>query len=127
MTKAFIAIAIGIGCLIAAIFTIHSTRDFLRSSVVVPGRVIALNAGGSHPQIAFVTQSGEAISYPQGGMIFGVKIGDAVQVRYLPETPRQSATLDRFGALWDTTLFLAVLGSAAIVCGLRPYRRGPRF
>lgn len=118
MTKALIAIVIGIGCLIAAVFTIHSTRDFLRSSVVVPGRVVALNAGGSHPQIAFVTQSGEAISYPQGGMIFGMKVGDAVQVRYLPGTPRHSATLDRFGALWDNTLFLAVLGSAAILCGL---------
>jgi len=118
MTKALIAIVIGIGCLIAAVFTIHSTRDFLRSSVVVPGHVVALNAGGSHPQIAFVTQSGEAISYPQGGMIFGMKVGDTVQVRYLPGTPRHSATLDRFGALWDNTLFLAVLGSAAIFCGL---------
>lgn len=36
--------------------------------------MVKLNAGGSHPQIAFVTEAGEQISYPQGGLVLGTKV-----------------------------------------------------
>jgi hypothetical protein len=53
-----------------------------------------LNAGGSHPEIAFITVSGEQIAYPQGGFIFGYQKNQPVRVRYLPEQPAGSAIIE---------------------------------
>jgi hypothetical protein len=118
MFKAVFAIAIGIGLLVVAAFTARSNWEFLQTSIIVPGEVVRLNAGGSHPQIEFLTKAGEHISYPQGGMIYGMKVGDRVNVRYLPDTPSQSATVDKFGAVWNWTLLTLIMGVGAIIAGL---------
>lgn len=117
MYKSIIVVVVGMVMLGSAVASAIATRAFLQSSVVVPGRVVALNAGGSHPQIEFVMQSGEHISYAQGGMVFGVKLGESVHVRYSPQAVRETATLDRFGALWGRSLFLAIMGCGFIVAG----------
>ena len=125
MLKAILSIVIGIGLLVAAAFSAQSTREFIRTSVAVPGQVVKLNAGEHHPQIDFVTRAGEHISYPQGGMVSGMKVGDQVTVRYLPEAPSQTATLDRFGALWTWPIWLLVIGAGAVMAGVMnlPSRR----
>ncbi|KAF1029172.1 MAG: hypothetical protein GAK40_00622 [Burkholderia plantarii] len=110
MFKAVIAIIIGIGFLVAAAWTAVLTNDFIHAATIVPGTVVKLNAGGSHPEIAFVTTAGERVSYAQGGWIWGMKVGDAVRVRYLPEAPSITARLDRIGATWASTLFLLWMG-----------------
>jgi hypothetical protein len=117
MFKAVVALLIGAGFLIAAMVAGHATLNFLSTSIQVPGRVVRLNAGGSHPEIEFVTQTGDHISYPQGGMIFGMKVGDEVQVRYQSDAPVHSATVVRFGAIWDTVLYLTFVGCVFIVGG----------
>lgn len=61
---------------------------------VAGGPVSHLNAGGSHPEIAFITVSGEQIAYPQGGFIFGYQKNQPVRVRYLPEQPAGSAIIE---------------------------------
>ncbi|KWF17608.1 DUF3592 domain-containing protein [Burkholderia pseudomultivorans] len=119
MLKAMGAIVIGVGFLIAAAFSVQSTREFLRTSIVVPGRVVKLNAGGYHPEIEFVTKSGERISYPQGGiLIAAMTVGQDVEVRYLPEQPIPTATVNTFRAIWDMPIFLATMGLGAILVGL---------
>ena len=117
MFKAISAIVIGIGLLIGAAVSAQSTREFLRTSIVVPGRVVRLNAGGYHPQIEFVTKTGERISYPQGGLISKMREGDAVLVRYQADDPSHSATADVFAAIWDTPIVLGFLGGFAVLCG----------
>jgi hypothetical protein len=109
---------IGAVFLVAAAVSAGMTLNFLKSSIVVPGDVVALNAGGSHPQIAFATRNGEQVSYPQGGLVFGTKIGDHVEVRYLADSPKQSATLNQFGAIWTLTILLAGLGIGFVLTGL---------
>lgn len=101
---------VGLCLLTGAAFSIASTLRYLRESVVVPGRVIKLNAGGSHPEIAFTTLKGERLSYPQGGLIGGYRVGDRVRVRYREAHPIFSASLDVFGAVWTFPIFLLVLG-----------------
>lgn len=118
MFKAVAALVIGAGFFIAAMVAGQSTLTFLSTSIQVPGRVVRLNAGGSHPEIEFTTRAGDHVSYPQGGMIFGMKVGDDVQVRYLPDAPVHSATVVRFGAIWDTVLYLAFMGGVFAVGGL---------
>jgi hypothetical protein len=119
MLKAMGAIVIGVGFLIAAAFSVQSTREFLRTSIVVPGRVVKLNAGGYHPEIEFVTKSGEHVSYPQGGiLIAAMEVGQDVEVRYLPEQPIPTATVNTFRAIWDMPIFLATMGLGAILVGL---------
>ncbi|WP_323048561.1 DUF3592 domain-containing protein [Paraburkholderia sp.] len=81
--KVFIFTMIWIGCLFGLINSVAHSMRFLDSAVAVPGRVVALNAGGSHPQIEFTNKTGERISYPQGGWIAGYKVGDKVTVLYL--------------------------------------------
>jgi hypothetical protein len=53
MFKGISAIVIGVGLLIAAAISAQSTREFLRTSIVVPGLVVKLNAGGYHPGSRF--------------------------------------------------------------------------
>ena len=118
MTKQLIAMIIGLAFLASAAISAHSTRSFLRTSIVAPGKVVALNAGGSHPQIEFVTRSGERISYPQGGMISDLKTGDTVRVRYRPGSALVTATLDRFGAVWYWPLMFSYMGFGFFGCGL---------
>ncbi|WP_321872997.1 DUF3592 domain-containing protein [Burkholderia ubonensis] len=118
MFKAVAAIVAGIGFLIATAFTVQSTREFLRTSIVVPGQVTKLKFGGYHPEIEFVTKAGEHILYPQGGITSKMKVGDRAEVRYLPENPLPTATIDRFDAIWGNTVFFAALGMGFIVCGL---------
>lgn len=109
MLKGISGIVIGIVFLAAAIVAACSTVNFIQSSILVQGRVVKLNAGGSHPEIEFLARDGKKISYPQGGTIFGMRVGDDVQVRYLPDAPRASATVNRFGALWDKVIFFAFM------------------
>jgi hypothetical protein len=87
-----------------------TTHQFLDHAATAEGTVIALSAGGSHPQISFTTASHETITFPQGGMIFGYKPGDKVAVLYETGAPRSSATIDVPGALWFTPGLLALLG-----------------
>lgn len=109
----------GIGLLIAAgVFGLKS-YDFVQQASRADARVIALNAGGSHPQIEFETASGESVSYPQGGLIFGYAVGDSVTVLYRAENPRATASVDAWGALWGVSFFLAFLGLAFAIAGGR--------
>ncbi|MEK7898137.1 DUF3592 domain-containing protein [Burkholderia contaminans] len=119
MFKAIGTVVIGIGFLIAAGFSVHATREFLRTSIVVPGRVVKLNAGGYHPEIEFVTKAGQHVSYPQGGLLISaMTVGQDVEVRYLPEQPIPTATVNTFRAIWDMPIFLLTMGLGAIVVGL---------
>lgn len=118
MFKFIATLLIGSALLAAALVNVLSTRQFLSESMVVPGKVTALNAGGSHPQITFVTRKGETISYPQGGFIYGMKVGQEVSVRYEEGRPLRSATLDVFGAIWATALSLAIIGGGAVLTAL---------
>lgn len=94
------------GCVIGLAISISVTREFLDHAVTAQGRVVALNAGGSHPQIEFTNNRGEPISYPQGGWIGGYKVGDQVTVLYLPNSPNPRPTVDRFGAVWAWSINL---------------------
>jgi hypothetical protein len=118
MYKSVFAVVIGIAFFVGAAINAFATMNFIQSSVVALGNVTALNAGGSHPEIEFVTRTGERISYPQGGMISGFKVGDRVRVRYRPDDAYRSATVDQFGSLWNAPIILAILGAGFIASGV---------
>lgn len=108
----------GVVLLAAGGVTALDRSAFVRHASVADGVVAALNAGGSHPQIAFKTASGREVSYPQGGWIFGYAVGQRVRVLYDADAPGQSAVIDDFGALWGTPIFLGLLGAVFTVGGL---------
>lgn len=117
----------GLVLLTATVVQTSSRVDFLKSALQAEGNVVALNAGGSHPEIAFTDDSGARISYPQGGWIYGYQVGMPVKVYYRPEAPATSAVIDDFGALWGTSVFLGLLGSVFMVSGLLTlFRRAPQ-
>ncbi|EIF30668.1 Protein of unknown function (DUF3592) [Burkholderia sp. Ch1-1] len=105
-----------IGCLIGLAISIDDTKDFLYAAVKAPGRVVPLNARGSHPQIEYVNKKGERVSYPQGGWIAGYKVGDRVTVLYLEYSPNPRPTIGRVGAIWFPSILLTafVVGIPAI-------------
>ncbi|KPJ32088.1 hypothetical protein BMUNKI379_25150 [Burkholderia multivorans] len=118
MYKGVAFVVIGVGFLIAAAINVQLTREFMRTSIMVPGEVVKLNAGGYHPEIEFVTKAGERVSYPQGGIMSKMAVGDRLQVRYLAENPIPTARIDRFDSIWGNAVFFAVFGLGFIVCGL---------
>lgn len=103
-------------------FEVKNRITLVTQGEVAPGVVEYLNAGGSHPQIAFTTLQGEHISYPQGGLIFGYTPGQQVHVRYLRATPRFTAELDDAGALWGMTVLSALMGVVFAVVAFRELR-----
>ncbi|WP_260961092.1 DUF3592 domain-containing protein [Pseudomonas citri] len=108
---------IGIGLLGIAANLSLDRREFLAYARTADGIVSHLNAGGSHPEIVFTTDTGEKISYPQGGLIFGYHQGEAVRVHYLPEQPAGSAVIDDPGALWGPSGLLGALGLMFALAG----------
>lgn len=117
--QGLVFLLVGIGLLIAAVFFGLERYDFIQEASRADARVVALNAGGSHPQVEFVSAAGETVSYPQGGLIFGYGVGDSVTVLYRPENPRATASVDAWGALWGVSLFFSVLGVTFAIGGGR--------
>ncbi|MBZ5795562.1 DUF3592 domain-containing protein [Burkholderia contaminans] len=115
--KGCLAVLIGTVFLAIALFDFQSRRDFMRESIVVPGRVVRLDYGPHHPDIVFTTRAGERIEYPQGGEV-DVNLGDAVEVRYLPAEPRMSARMNTFGALWGGPITFGMIGAIVVLAGL---------
>jgi len=123
MFKFIASLVLGTAFLVVALFNVLSTRQFLQESIVVPGKVEALNAGGSHPEITFVTKKGEVISYPQGGFIYGMKVGEDVKVRYAENRPLRSARIEEFGAIWDTAIAFGFIGGCALLTAVSNWPR----
>ncbi|UZE22870.1 DUF3592 domain-containing protein [Pseudomonas sp. B21-056] len=109
---------IGIGLLGIAVHLTLDRREFLAHAQIADGVVSHLNAGGSHPEIVFTTGSGEKVSYPQGGFIFGYRQDQPVRVHYLPEQPAGSAIVDDPAALWGTSGVLGCMGLVFAIFGL---------
>jgi hypothetical protein len=116
---------VGVLMLVVVAFELNHRLEFLQVAQSADGHVERLNAGGSHPEVAFTTDKGEQVSYPQGGMIFGYKPGQAVRVLYRPAQPALEPVIDTFGALWGMTLMVAVIGLTFVcVCVRALIKRG---
>ncbi|HEF5872808.1 TPA: DUF3592 domain-containing protein [Burkholderia cenocepacia] len=83
---------------------------------------VKLNAGGHHPEIQFTTQAGQQISYPQGGIVTKVELGQRVEVRYQADDPNCSATMNVFVAIWDSPIAFTIMAAFAIMCGVMIFR-----
>ena len=102
---------------VAAVGAFQVSR-FIAGALRSDGTVTRLNAGSSHPQIAFHMQNGLLISYLQGSMIAGFRVGQAVQVLYDAVDPSGTARVRSFGSLWGTSLMLATCGAVLLTLGL---------
>ncbi|MPV58124.1 hypothetical protein CFB46_24510 [Burkholderia sp. HI2761] len=125
VAKGVVFTLVGTCMLIGVALNAQSTLAFLRTSVVVPGKVVKLNAGPHHPEIAFTTLAGEQVEYPQGGDV-SVQDGATVEVRYAPDAPRMTARIDTFGAIWGGVLTFGAMGAAFLLVGVGQLRRGVR-
>lgn len=94
-----------------------SIFHFVNSAEIAEGTVSQLSGGGSHPEITFNTRDGTSVKSPQGGLIFGYKVGDRVLIYYDPQRPER-ATLKSFGALWGFPSLASVLGAFFIGTGM---------
>ena len=113
--KIFVFTFVGAALMIGALCWGASTRRFVARAVSAPGVVVKLNAGGSHPEVRFTTAAGEVVDYAQGGMIWGYRAGDQVEVLYEPANPAGSAVLNRPGALWGFVAMDFLLGASFIL------------
>jgi hypothetical protein len=113
-----LAFAVGIILLSIGAFMAIQALQFEHIANSAQGNVIALNAGGSHPEISFMV-SDKKYNFPQGGFIFGYKTGDIVTVLYDPKNPSGTATLNNFGALWFAPALLSFIGLLFIAAALK--------
>lgn len=115
--KALFFMVLGAVALVVAALLAARTAEFVRSAARAEGEVVRLNAGGSHPEVAFTTTTGERVSYPQGGFIAGYAVGDRVRVLYDAAAPAATARIDAVGSLWAWPLIVGFLGSAFVLLG----------
>ncbi len=108
---------IGIIVVIGAVGWGISNRQFVSRSETAQGKVVKLNAGGSHPEIKFTAKDGKEFEFAQGGLIFGHQIGDEVTVYYDPQNPR-NGVINSFGALWGFPLLAFFMGFCFICVAL---------
>ncbi|WP_236655119.1 DUF3592 domain-containing protein [Burkholderia pyrrocinia] len=54
--------------------------------------IAAFTAMSPHPQIEFMTKTGDRVAYPQGGMSYGMKVGGKMTVLYQAEAPSRTAS-----------------------------------
>ncbi len=113
-----VTVSAGAILLVVAAVGAFQVSRFIAGALRSDGTVTRLNAGSSHPQIAFHTQNGSLISYPQGGMVAGFRVGQAVQVFYDAGDPSGTARVRSFGSLWGTSLVLATCGAVLLTLGL---------
>ncbi|HUB08214.1 MAG TPA: DUF3592 domain-containing protein [Myxococcales bacterium] len=99
---------VAVGCGLVALVTGLSQAAFVSRAATAHGVVTRLDAGGSHPEIAFEV-GGRRFEYPQGGLIFGYRPGDAVAVLYDPANPAH-ACLESAGALWFVPGLMTAIG-----------------
>jgi hypothetical protein len=108
---------VGLVLLSYSVRSAPETRSFVLRATRAEGTVTKLNAGGSHPQIRFTTAEDRDISYPQGGLIFGLRPGEKVEVLFDAVNPCGTATVNAVGAVWFTALMLGMLGTVFLVTG----------
>ncbi|WP_347237581.1 DUF3592 domain-containing protein [Paraburkholderia sp. BL17N1] len=117
-SRNYFALAIGLCLATGAAVYVYSTIEFRLSSVVTTGEVIRLNAGGHHPQIAFIAKDGRRYERPTG-TTQSFEVGESVLVRYSADDPDGSAVIDSIVDLWRWPLFVVVLSAVFFVTGLR--------
>lgn len=109
LPRALVFLPLGLCLLLITVWMVQDRLGFLAQAQRAEGHVSALNAGGSHPQIDFTDATGQAISYPESGLIFGYAVGDPVTVFYSTEAPSRTAIIKDRGALWGASLLAGVL------------------
>ncbi len=113
----------GLGLMIGTMCWAISAQRFVARAASAPGVVVRLNAGGAHPQVRFTAAAGQVIEYPQGGMIWGYRVGDAVQVLYDPQAPATDPVLNTPGALWGFTATNFLMGVVFVLMAQFVWRR----
>lgn len=105
-----VLLLLGVALLTLAAWSAVDTAAFVARAQETIGTVSRLNAGGSHPQIEFQTETGSAVGYPQGGMIAGFRTGQSVRVLYEAADPAGSARVATFGSLWGESVVWCLAG-----------------
>ncbi len=111
--KALVFTLVGVGLMAGDLYWAAATRRFVAHAASAPGSVVRLNAGGAHPEVRFTTTAGKVIEYPQGGMIWGYRVGDKVEVLYDPQDPADPV-INTVGALWGFTLMNFLMGAVFV-------------
>ena len=114
--KGAVFLPVGLMLLVAGGFSLVSTRDYMRRTQTAPGQVIAEPYGSHHVTIRFRTRQGQPITYGQNGAIT-LHTGERVMVRYDPREPTLDPCVDQWQAIWDTTMFLGLMGSVFTAVG----------
>ena len=113
--KSLVFTLVGVGLMISAGWWAVSTRQFVARAASAPGLVVRLNHGGAHPEVRFTTATGEAVEYGQGGMIWGYRVGDRVEVLYAPEHPGRDPVIHTAGALWGFVAMVFFMGAGFVL------------
>ncbi|MCR5893341.1 MULTISPECIES: DUF3592 domain-containing protein [Burkholderia] len=121
----YVALVIGVCVAIWTLILLSGRLDFIKSTVATQGTVVQLNYGKRHPEITFVTQTGEHVSFPAS--FVSVAVGDSVPVRYDPAKPRATAEVDTFMNMWLETLISAAFTIAFLYAGLTGQSFRPRY
>jgi Protein of unknown function (DUF3592) len=112
--KKVIFIYSGVILMLSSASWLGAVWRFTAKATSAQGVVIRLNHGGSHPQVRFITSTGQVVDYAQNGLIFGYRKGDKVEVLYDSIQPTD-ATVNSFGALWGFPIQIFMMGVVFVI------------
>ncbi|WP_076454362.1 MULTISPECIES: DUF3592 domain-containing protein [Acidiphilium] len=101
---------LGVCLLIAAGVLAHQRAAFVKTASFAVGTAIKSKFGSAHPDIRFTTRTGQIVTFPQGGAVRVTGV-QHIRVIYDPAKPEETACVDRPGAVYFSSIMLAVIGS----------------
>jgi Protein of unknown function (DUF3592) len=121
-----IVLLIGIILFVVSILLFNKSLQFIKTADRATAKVIQVdtsrgNKGGLsyEPIFEFKTNTNKKVIYRQGfsSSFIGYKIGDLVEISYLPDNPQKAKLLTPFGAFRLTLIFMAIAMPFIVIGG----------
>jgi Protein of unknown function (DUF3592) len=113
---------IGIAALIGFVFSIIHTNRFIAESVLTKGEVVDIvthTSTDSHgrttrsryPVVKFLDKNGDTVEFESSASTSGgIKIGQPIDVRFIPNNPSRAKLANSFMDIWGLTVFCGIFG-----------------
>ncbi|MDG5816052.1 DUF3592 domain-containing protein [Chitinispirillales bacterium ANBcel5] len=128
---------IGVGSMIGLVVSVSMTKSFIRDASTTQGQIVDVTTRTSrdsdgytrttrYPVVQFKDNTGTTIQFESSSSVGTIRMGDMVEVSYIPDKPNSARITDSFMHLWGVSIFLAIFAISFTGFGIISYWFGIR-